>query len=111
MTHDELPQSEGSPESQAPDPVAALLKRALAQPPEPQIHFLPGVQERIRRRTKGRYFGSRRATFRDPIILLLITGMLILLMGAVVFLVLDSLMESPTPEKSSPGAPTSKARP
>jgi len=84
--------AEPSDEPAASAPVAVLLQKALASPPEPKIHFLPGVQERIRIRTRGRYFATRRARFRDPIILLLIAATLILLIGALVFAVLEPLV-------------------
>jgi hypothetical protein len=96
MTDEQLNDGSPSEERVASDPVAALLQKALATPPEPKIHFLPGVQERIRIRTRGRYFAARRARHRDPIILLLIAATLILLIGALVFVVLEPLV-SPRP--------------
>jgi len=92
MTDEQLPESERGDEPSVSNPVAALLQKALASPPEPKIHFLPGVQERIRIRTRGRYFAARRARYRDPIILLLVAATLILLIGALVFLVLEPLV-------------------
>ena len=101
MTQDETPSSGSDPDRSTQDPVTLLLQKALAQPPEPRIVFLPGVQERIRSRTRGRYFGKRRAVFRDPVILLLATALLILLMGAVVFVVFDTLL-SPSSTSKEP---------
>src|SRR5690349_9364763 len=97
MTDQHLNDPPQSEESVSDDPVAALLRKALAAPPEPKIHFLPGVQERIRIRTRGRYFAARRARYRDPIILLLIAATLILLIGAVVFVVLEPLVSTSHP--------------
>ncbi len=92
MTFDESHTTQDSPESTGIDPVAALLQRALAEPPEPQIRFLPGIKERIRQRTRGRYFGRRREVFRDPMILMLMAAILVLLMGAVIYVVLEPLL-------------------
>jgi len=101
MTQDETPRGSEPPDPPTNDPVTLLLQKALAQPPEPRIVFLPGVQERIRLRTRGRYFGKRRSAFRDPVILLLVSAMLILLMGVVVFVVFEALM-TPSPSMLEP---------
>lgn len=91
MTDQHLPNLPPEPENAETDPMAALLQRALARPPEPQIRFLPGVQERIRLRSRGRHFAARRTAYRDPIMLLLLAASIILLVGAVVFLVFEAL--------------------
>lgn len=94
MTHEQSQSGAEPTEPATPDKVALLLQKALAHPPEPQIHFLPNIQERIRRRTKGRYFSKRREAFRDPIILLLIAAVFVLLVAAVALLVFEPLVQS-----------------
>jgi|SRR6187551_1265063 len=102
MTNHNPPSDEPAVEPSSHDALASLLQKALAQPPEPHVRFLPGVQERIRLRTRGRYFGARRAVFRDPLLLLLMAALLILMIGVVVFLVLEPLMSSGPPTKPGP---------
>ncbi len=106
MSHEEVRETPQPQEPASHDPVASLLQKALATPPEPQIRFLPHVQERIRIRTRGRYFKKRREAFRDPIILLLMAAVLILLLGAAAFFTLEPMMGPVAPSEGA--APSSE---
>lgn len=79
-------------EQRESDPTARLLRRALETPPPPHKSFLPSIQERIRRRTRGRYFRDRWSRSRDPIPLLMVLALIVLILAAAVFLVLQPLM-------------------
>lgn len=92
------PEWEDEPESErASDPLGGLLKNALGAPPDPGRSFLPKIQERIRVRTRGRYFRDRWSVARDPVSLLLMVALLILILAAAVFLVMQPLMSAPKP--------------
>jgi hypothetical protein len=57
---DEAPH-DGPPSSR--DPMASLLKRSLAGPAAPSSPgILPGVQRRIRKRSRGRFFADGWST-------------------------------------------------
>jgi hypothetical protein len=91
-----------SPDSQAnsdgdhdSDPMAELLKRALADAPTPKRDFLPGVQKKIRLRTRGRYFRDRWSTSRNPVSLILMATLLLVILCAALFLVLQPLVDAP----------------
>jgi hypothetical protein len=66
MTDPQVPEDEavaddGGPSS--PDPMAALLKRSLAGPSSTSgPGILPGVQRRIRKRSRGKFFGDGWST-------------------------------------------------
>lgn len=81
----------------ASDPLGGLLKSVLREPPDPGRSFLPKIQERIRVRTRGRYFRDRWSVARDPVSLLLMAALLILIVAAAVFLVMQPLVSAPQP--------------
>jgi hypothetical protein len=67
MTDPQQPSEEEIPDSgdpSHPDPMAALLKRSLAAPTEPaaKASILRGVQRRIRKRSKGKFFADGWST-------------------------------------------------
>jgi hypothetical protein len=70
----------------APDPMAALLRRSLtepAHPGKPSPSILRGVQRRIRKRSRGRFFADGWSTADGRVNHLLIAaGMLIVLVVA-----------------------------
>lgn len=78
------------------DPMAALLKQALAEPPAPKRSLLPGIQQRIRVHTRGRYYKDRWSLDSNPVSLLLMVALLILTLGAALFMVLQPLIDVPT---------------
>lgn len=89
-----------SPNSDRPsDPIAEMLRGALHQVPTPKRSLLPQIQQRIRITTKGRYFRDRWSTARDPVPLLLMAALLILILCAAVFLVMQPLVEAPQKTK------------
>lgn len=66
-----------------------LLKSALAPPPgsvAPQI--LPGVQKKLRKRSRGKFYGDGWSTARAPRQTYLVTSVLMLVLIGFVFLVL-----------------------
>lgn len=66
-----------------------LLKAALAPPPgsvAPSI--LPGVQKKLRRRSRGKFYGDGWSTARAPRSTYLLTSIVMLVLIAFVFLVL-----------------------
>lgn len=77
------------------DPLGGLLKSALRDPPDPGRSFLPKIQERIRARTRGRFYRDRWSALRDPVSLILMAALLILILAAAVFLVLQPLVSAP----------------
>jgi hypothetical protein len=66
-----------------------LLRSALAPPPgsvAPQI--LPGVQKKLRRRSRGKFYGDGWSTAKAPRQTYLITSVVMLVLIGFVFLVL-----------------------
>jgi hypothetical protein len=56
---DEREPSDDDPESQA---VRALLKRSLARDAEDAPDLLPGIQRRLRKRSRGKFFADGWST-------------------------------------------------
>jgi hypothetical protein len=83
---------EAERESSSEEESVAFLRRALGTPPRLERSLLPGVQARIRRETRGRYFNARRRPFRDPTLLLLAAAMLLLLLAAAFFGLFGALL-------------------
>lgn len=77
------------------DPLGGLLKSALRDPPDPGGSLLPKIQERIRVRTRGRFYRDRWSALPDPVSLILMTALLILILAVAVFLVLQPLVSAP----------------
>lgn len=86
----------------ASDPLGGLLGRALSQVPSPRGSLLPGIQHRIRMRTKGRYYRARWNSVRNPTTLLLMMALLVLISAAAIFLVLEALLSEPGEGASGP---------
>lgn len=106
MTSDEstrVGEGEGAFEDRNSDPLGGLLKSALAEPPARKKSLLPKIQERIRIRTRGRYYRDRWSTARDPVSLILMVALLILILAAAVFLVMQPLVGAP--RETQLGAP------
>lgn len=99
MTDEKMNESfegeESSRGDRSSDPLGGLLARALADAPAPPKSLLPGIQHRIRVRTKGLYYRDRWGGTRGPISLLLMVALLILIMVAAIFLVMHALVEAP----------------
>lgn len=86
------------------EPALSLLKSALRDAPLPERSLLPKIQDRIRIRTRGRYFRSRYSRSLDPVPLLLIVCLLVLLLLTAIFLVFQPL-SSPAVSRPLPSAP------
>jgi len=84
------------------EPALSLLKSALRDVPHPERSLLPKIQDRIRLRTRGRYFRSRYSRSLDPIPLLLIVCLLVLLLLTAIFLVFQPLASDPVPHPLPP---------
>ena len=98
------------------DPMLNLLRGALDEPPLIAHSLLPRVQDRIRRRTRGRYFKNRYSRSPDPVPLILIMALLLLMIAAALFLVIQPLVNPPEPVKlreapTDPLAPASPREP
>jgi hypothetical protein len=98
------PGPEDRDSSPGEDQALSLLKNALQDAPLPDRSLLPKIQDRIRIRTRGRYFRSRYSRSLDPIPLLLIVCLLVLLVLTAIFLVFQPLSSKPVPH-SLPPAP------
>jgi hypothetical protein len=69
--------------------VRDLLRSALAPPPNAAApDLLRGVQKRIRRRSRGKFYGDGWSTARAPRSTYLITSLVMLVLIGFVFLVL-----------------------
>ena len=68
--------------------VRELLRGALREPDAPQKPILREVQRRIRKRSRGKFYGDGWSTARSPRSTYLITSVLMLALIALVFLVL-----------------------
>lgn len=99
MTDEELQKEtegeEASSDDRSSDPLGGLLRSALAEPPSPGRSFLPKIQERIRVRTRGRFYRDRWSVVRDPVSLILMAALLVLIILAAVFLVMQPLVSAP----------------
>jgi hypothetical protein len=66
MTDPQVPEEDAGGDDGVPssrDPMAALLKRSLAGPTSASTPgILPGVQRRIRKRSRGKFFGDGWST-------------------------------------------------
>ena len=98
------PEDRESSPGREDEPAVSLLRSALQEAPLPDRSLLPKIQDRIRLRTRGRYFRSRYSRSLDPIPLLLIVCLLVLLVLTAVFLVFQPLSSDPVPH-SLPPAP------
>lgn len=87
------------------DPMLQLLRGALKEPPPHRPQLLARIQERIRRRSRGRYFRDRYSRSIDPVPLVLTVALLLLLVAAAVFLVLQPLNDPPHPIELKPAPP------
>lgn len=73
--------------------LALMLKKAFDEE-SPKPSLLPGIQERIRIHTRGRYFRRKDNPLRNPTLLLLATGCFLLVLAAVLYASLGSLLLS-----------------
>ncbi len=81
------------------DPMIDQLRHALGSPPGPRRSLLPKIQDRIRVRTRGRYFRDRYSQSTDPVPLILLMALFVLVISAAVYLVFKPLVDQPEPVK------------
>jgi hypothetical protein len=86
MTDDREP-SDDDPESQA---VRALLKRSLAQDAHDAPDLLPGIQRRLRRRSRGKFFGDGWSTAQTRTSYVLV-GLMTILLVALAYIALGTV--------------------
>lgn len=77
------------PEADAPEDEAmrALVKRALSSeaPVEPQSDLLAGVQKRLRRRSKGKFYADGWSTTQSKVSYVLVAAVMLLLVVVAYF--------------------------
>ncbi len=85
----EPPPEEGAPSLLDDVDVRDLLRSALAPPPgAPPPDILRGVQRKLRKRSRGKFYGDGWSTSRSPRSTYLFTSILMLALITFVFLVL-----------------------
>jgi len=85
---DEPPEEASSEtaEPSSPDPMAALLKRSLTEPASASSpSILRGVQRRIRKRSRGRFFADGWSTREGRVNHLLIAAAMLLILVVAYF--------------------------
>jgi hypothetical protein len=94
MTEEQKPRpAEPQPEERGPEldevDVRELLRSALAPPPGSVAPSLvSGVQRKIRKRSRGKFYGDGWSTARSPRSTYLVTSLLMLALVVLVFFVL-----------------------
>jgi hypothetical protein len=72
-----------SSDSQTSDPMRALLKRSFEEPPEPVL--LRGVQKKLRRRSKGKFYADGWSTTQSKVSYALVAVIMLVLIAVVYF--------------------------
>lgn len=72
--------------------LSRLIQGNVKAPPPLEESLLPAVQARIRHQTRGRYFGEKRRSYRDPTLLLLGSAALLLILAAAFLGLFESLL-------------------
>lgn len=71
------------PELEGDDPIRALLRGAVKEDePVPTSTMLPGVQKRLRERSRGKFYGDGWSTAQQTTSYLLIAVIMLLVLGA-----------------------------
>lgn len=86
---DELPELPELPENDAAgagltddDPMRALLRGAMTKEPPPAVNVLPGVQKKLRERSRGKFYGDGWSTAQQTTSYLLVAVLMLLVLGA-----------------------------
>jgi hypothetical protein len=81
------PAEERAPDSRDDDPVRALLKRAVQidRARAAPVDLLPGVQRRIRRRSKGKFFADGWSTSASRVNYALVAALMLLVVALAYF--------------------------
>jgi hypothetical protein len=76
-----------APDSRDDDPMRALLKRAVGVDPRSAapVDLLPGVQRRIRRRSKGKFFADGWSTGASRVSYALVAALMLLIVALAYF--------------------------
>jgi hypothetical protein len=72
--------------------LSRLIQGNVQEPPPLEGSLLPAVQAHIRHQTRGRYFGEKRRSYRDPTLLLLGSATLLLILAAAFLGLFESLL-------------------
>lgn len=85
--------NEAAPPSETADlTLTRLIQENAAEPPPLKSSLLPAVQAHIRQQTRGRYFGEKGRSYRDPTLLLLGSAALLLILAAAFLGLFESLL-------------------
>ena len=81
------PAEEIAPDSTDDDPLRALLKRSVQVDPRSAapVDLLPGVQRRIRRRSKGKFFADGWSTGASRVSYALVAALMLLIVALAYF--------------------------
>lgn len=91
MTDERDPEREGEEEAAGLDEVDVreLLRGALRPPPgSVPPRLLPGIQRKLRARSRGKFYGDGWSTARAPRSTYLVTSLVMLALVAIVFMTL-----------------------
>lgn len=103
-TTDDSPVSEAPPDSRAgkdADSLASMLRSAMAT--EQRVDVLSGVQQQLRLRSGGKFYGDGWSTSKSPpISRYLITSLLMLAVVVVIYAVLTPLAGEPEKIDATP---------
>lgn len=67
------------------DPMRALLRGAMKKEPPPAVSVLPGVQKKLRERSRGKFYGDGWSTAQQTTSYLLVALLMLLVLGAAYF--------------------------
>lgn len=84
--------NESAPNEALDAEISRLLQQNAKDPPPLEGSLLPAVQAHIRHQTRGRYFGEKRRSYRDPTLLLLGSAALLLILAAAFLGLFESLL-------------------
>jgi hypothetical protein len=77
----------GAPEDADQESVRSILRRAKIRR-APEVNLLPGVQRRIRERSRGRFYGDGWSRRGSPTSTYVVTSLLMLVILVIVYFVL-----------------------
>lgn len=64
------------------DPMRALLRGAMKKEAPPAVSVLPGVQKKLRERSRGKFYGDGWSTAQQTTSYLLVALLMLLVLGA-----------------------------
>jgi hypothetical protein len=86
MSDEHEPEPEDKPETDVEiaddDPIRALVRAAGRQEPAPGASILPGVQKKLRERSRGKFYGDGWSTAQQTTSYLLVALLMLVVLGA-----------------------------